>query len=314
MIRLWKNNLKFLKFIIGFILLLNTSLTAAGNSENYNNQSEIDRNRLLIAGSSMAAGYTTTFILLDYAWYRNYPRSSFHFHNDNADWLQMDKMGHVTSTYYLSGLSYKVFKWTGMSNRQANLWGSISSWVAISTIEVFDGFSAEWGASYGDIIANTIGALTFAGQQATWKEQRIKFKYSYHRSGLDKYRPDLLGSSLAENMLKDYNAHTHWLSFNISSFGDRNSAIPSWLNIAVGYGAYGMLGSTGNPDYYNGEPLPHFERTRHFYISPDIDWSRINTNSVFLQSFFSVFDFFKMPAPAIEYNKKQGFVFHLLFF
>jgi hypothetical protein len=51
---------------------------------------------------------------------------------------------------------------------------------------------------------------------------------------------NVLGSSLAEQMLKDYNGQTYWLSVNLHSFYKN----PKWLNLAIGYGANGML--TGN--------------------------------------------------------------------
>ncbi|MBS4014057.1 MAG: DUF2279 domain-containing protein [Bacteroidetes bacterium] len=274
----------------------------------------INNTRLIISSATIATGYTTAIILLDQAWYKNYPRSSFHFHNDNADWLQIDKMGHSISSYYLSILSYKTFSWAGLDNKSATLWGSLSGWAFISVIEVLDGFSAEWGASTGDIVANTFGTALFTTQQLTWEEQRIKLRYSYHKSGLEVYRPDLLGTNLAENMLKDYNGITSWLSFNINSFAGENSIIPPWLNIAVGYGASGMLGSISNPSEHNGQPLPYYKRTRHFYLSPDVDFGKIKTNSTFLKSVFSLFDFLKMPAPAIEYSKEYGLQFHLVFF
>ena len=33
-------------------------------------------------------------------WYKNYPKSNFHFVNDNSSWLQMDKFGHAATSYY----------------------------------------------------------------------------------------------------------------------------------------------------------------------------------------------------------------------
>lgn len=311
MIPLCKNKpFTFLLCSLIFIGHVHAGKTVDNNDSIYT----INKNRLIFATSTIGVGYATALVLLDQAWYKNYPRSSFHFHNDNADWLQMDKMGHATSSYYLSNLSYKTFRWTGMNNNQAVIWGSLSGWIFISAIEVFDGFSAEWGASPGDIIANTMGTVLFTSQQLIWEEQRFKLRFSFQRSGLEMYRPDLLGSNFAENILKDYNGHTHWLSISLKSFAGDNSLMPEWLNIAIGYGASGMLGSLSNPTEHNGQPLPNFNRARHFYLSPDIDLSKIQTNSTVLNSIFSLFDFMKFPAPTIEYSKEHGFAFHLMFF
>jgi len=51
----------------------------------------------------------------------------------------------------------------------------------------------------------------------------------------------------------------------------KESRFPKWLNVAVGYGAEGMVGS-----YYNPSNLPHFDRYRQYYLSLDIDFTRIN--------------------------------------
>jgi hypothetical protein len=42
------------------------------------------------------------------------------------------------------------------------------------------------------------------------------------------YRPNVLGSSLAEQILKDYNGQTYWLSVNLHSFY-KGSKIPNGL-------------------------------------------------------------------------------------
>jgi len=145
----------------------------------------------------------------------------------------------------------------------------------LTTVEIFDGFSAGWGASGGDVIANVSGAAAFISQQLIWKEQRIALKWSYHPTKYAVYRPDLYGTNELQHMLKDYNGHTYWLSGNIHSFLPEKSTFPCWLNIAVGYGATGMTGASNNPAFYEGSPIPPFERYRRYYISPDIDLSRI---------------------------------------
>jgi hypothetical protein len=87
------------------------------------------------------------------------------------------------------------------------------------------------GASSGDIIANASGTALFVSQ-LLWKEQRITPKFSFHTTHAQ-YRPNVLGSSLAEQMLKDYNGQTYWLSVNLHSFY-KGSKIPKWLNLAIG--------------------------------------------------------------------------------
>ncbi len=267
----------------------------------------------LVAGTQLV-GYSTALLALNQAWYKDYPRSSFHFHNDLPDWFQQDKLGHVSATYHLGRLSAASFRWAGLSNTGSTWAGAMSGLAFLTAVEILDGFSAEWGASISDMAANAIGAGTFLAQQLAWEEQRIVLKYSFHESGLAKYRPNLLGSNLPEKMLKDYNGQTFWLSFNMKSLLDLESIMPAWLNLAIGHGATGMLGSRSNPAYYNGEGLPQLERHRQWYLAPDIDFSRIPVQSPFLKTLLSGLNFLKMPAPALEYNSEHGLQFHWLFF
>ena len=77
-----------------------------------------------------------------------------------------------------------------------------------------------------------------------WAEQRIQVKVSYHPTGYADARPDLFGDKYTK-YLKDYNGHTGWLSFRVHSFlpdSKFKQKYPRWLNLAVGYGANGLLG------------------------------------------------------------------------
>jgi hypothetical protein len=116
-----------------------------------------------------------------------------------------------------------------------------------------------------------------------------------------------LGESFSEQILKDYNGQTYWLSANVHSFF-KESKIPKWLNIAVGYGANGMLSSQKNNLETNDD------RFRQFYLSFDVDLSKIETNSHFLKTIFSLFNTIKIPSPTFEINGLGRSKFHLIYF
>lgn len=263
-------------------------------------------------GLGLAAGYTATMSALYATWYSDYPMGKFHGFNDNDEWLQMDKVGHAGSVYYLSRWTSGLITWTGKNQKSAALLGTGSAYLFLLTIEVFDGFSTQWGFSSGDLIANTAGAGLYLGQQLGWKEQRITFKYSYHKDPIADIRPGTFGKDLSENVLKDYNGQTYWLSCNLNSFM-ASSGIPSWLNLAVGYGAGGMIAAEKNAVLDNGIIDPG-TRYRQFYLSPDIDWTRIKTNKKFLKTLFTALNFIKLPAPALEYRSSGKWVMHGLYF
>lgn len=312
----------FGRFPVVLFLLILSSQLATGHSpsdsilpeKQYIDDNGVKYSRLWFTGSAHIAGFAGTLVALNQLWYKDFPRSSFHFYDDSRHWKQMDKMGHAITANQLSKLSYRSFRRAGLDDNAAAFWGSVSGSAFLTTIEILDGFSREWGASWSDIAANTLGSVSFYAQQKMWHEQKISAKYSFSRSGLEKYRPDLLGKNLPENMLKDYNGQTYWLSFNIGSLTAARLPVPPWLNIALGYGANNMLGSKSNPAFHNQVELPQLTPYRQFYLAPDIDYSRIPTRSPILHQVFTTLNFIKFPSPALEYNSQNGFVFHWVFF
>ncbi|MCF8303924.1 MAG: YfiM family protein [Bacteroidales bacterium] len=296
-------------------LLVPDSLNAFPSDEKTDTTypSQIDRKRLKGLIITESALYASTFVGLYSLWYKDFPQSKFHFFDDNKDWELVDKIGHATAAFCVGQIGYGSLRWAGVDKGKAMAYGSSIGFLYLTTVEVFDGFSKDWGASTGDLIANTAGTAFLIGQQLLWDEPRIMMKWSAHHTKYAQYRPDLLGSNWSERVMKDYNGHTYWLSGNIHSFLPSHNNFPKWLNIAVGYGAEGMTGPSQNSKSYNGETLPEFERRRQFYLAPDIDLSRIETNSQFLQVIFNTFGFLKIPLPTLEFSKK-GVRFHPLYF
>ncbi|MBC8320641.1 MAG: DUF2279 domain-containing protein [Bacteroidetes bacterium] len=300
--------------IVSVIALLFSCLPSVSSQELQRNSDSINKQKLNTVIYTGAGLYTATLGVLYFGWYKDNALSSFHWYNDNKAWLQADKGGHLVSTYVMSNYAFWSLRWAGVNNNKAALYAGFMGWSALTVIEILDSFSADWGASSGDLIANTASAAFFTTQQVLWKEQRIRLKFSYHPTQLAKYRPDLLGETEMQRMLKDYNGQTFWISANIRSFIKNETKFPQWIDLSVGYGGTGMLGSFSNPTEWNGNELPHYNRTRHYYFSLDIDWTRINTNSSLLRFAFKALSFVKAPFPTIEYNKEDQFVFHWLFF
>lgn len=295
-------------------LLIKAPLKAS-NSQNADTPSNKTKRNIAIVGGTIGGLYAASMTGLYFAWYADYPQSSFHFIDDNGEWLQMDKMGHATTSYFVGMIGYEAFKAAGMKEKNAIWIGGSLGFAFLTTVEVFDGFSKGWGFSWGDMAANALGAGLFIGQQFLWHEQRLSLKYSFHQTKYASHRPDLLGKNIAENLIKDYNGITIWLSCNLKSlFLNNESRFPAWLNIAFGYGADGMTGGYVNSTSHNGHPIPEYQRARQFYLSLDIDLTRIPTNNKFLKYTLKVLSFIKIPMPTLEYNTDKGFTGHWLYF
>ena len=279
------------------------------------------KRRVKIIAATNIIGYSAAMVGLYSAWYKNYPQSGFHFFNDIKEWQQIDKIGHAYSAYAESKASMELWRWTGIS-RKKRIWiGGMSGAIYQTVIETLDGFSSEWGWSWGDFAANIIGSGLFVSQELAWDEQRIQFKFSFHRKtyadpSLNLRSDKIFGKTLAERFLKDYNGQTYWLSAGLHSFFPK-SKLPSWLQISLGTGAEGMFGavdntgkdSSGNINFNRKD----IKRYRQWYLATDIDLTKIKTRHKGIKLALSLLNLFKFPMPALEYSNGK-FSFHAISF
>ena len=271
----------------------------------------VNKKRVALVTGINAGVYGGSLFILHRAWYKDEARTSFQVFNDSKEWLQVDKVGHAWTAYNTGRASTMLWKWAGLPHKKAVWVGGLSGFLYLTGIEFLDGHSEKWGWSWSDIGANLFGSGMFMGQEFLWNEQRIQFKFSFHRKSygepmLEQRADDLYGDGFYERMLKDYNAQTYWLSFNLKSFLPESS-LPPWLNVSVGYGADGMFGGFKNEwkDGAGNEIARHdIARTRQFYLAPDIDFTKIKTKSRFLKTSFALLNAFKCPAPALMINSK----------
>lgn len=252
----------------------------------------------LITAGSLAA--------LNQLWYKPYSSGRFHFFNDNKEWLQVDKAGHVYSCYHISRLMMNGFEKAGFNHRQTLLFGGSSGVLYMTVIEIMDGYSKGWGFSWGDELCDILGSAGAVAQYHYWQHQRVQLKFSFAKSGLAKYNPNLLGSTFNEQLLKDYNGQTYWISVNPSAFMKKETRFPKWLNICVGYAGYGMLGGHEN-NLLAQDPdgtVWAVERERRYFMSLDVDLTRLPIKNKFLKSVCSWFQLVKVPAPALQFSNK----------
>jgi hypothetical protein len=310
----FKSNFKCCQFLrCKFLLILFVSVLSQAQSSINTFLKPSDtlnkpRRTGVYVGESVFLG--ATLIGLNQLWYKDYPKSNFHFINDNGQWLQMDKLGHMYSAYHLGSVGADMLQWSGATKKEQLIYGATLGLGFLTVVEVFDGFSQEWGASSGDIIANVSGTALYVSQELLWKEQRIIPKFSFHQTQFASQRPETLGASLNEQILKDYNGQTYWLSFNIHSF-TKDNFIPKWLNVAIGHGAEGMLFGKNKEAVENGIIQNPY---RQFYLSLDVDLTKIETKSHFLKSLFSIFNTIKIPAPTLQYDDYNGVKAHFIYF
>ncbi|WP_136481433.1 DUF2279 domain-containing protein [Cognatitamlana onchidii] len=302
-----------MSFRLGILIVFLISFTTISFSQSKINQfltpsdtlNKPRRNGVIIAEVSLAS---MALIGLNELWYSDYERSKFHVINDNSAWQQLDKFGHAFTSYQLGKHGAQVLRWSGVRKKDQLIYGATLGFTFLTAVEILDGFSQEWGFSWGDVLANAAGSGLYIGQELLWNEQRIALKYSFHQTQYAQLEPEKLGGSLIEQTLKDYNGQTYWLSFNLKSFF-KKSKLPEWLNVAFGYGAEGMLSES----YISDNQSVKLESPyRQYYLSLDVNLNGIKTNSRVLGTVFDIFDMIKIPLPTVEFSKK-GTAFHLFY-
>ena len=274
----------------------------------------VDKKRLkaiIITESVLSAG---TMDILSTQWYSKEDRRSFHTFNDNKQWLQMDKIGHVFSAYQTGRIGIDVLKWANVDDKKAAIYGGSLGFLFLSGVEVLDGFSKDWGFSWGDFGANTFGAGLAISQELLFGKQVAIIKMSYHPTDFREYRPNVLGESEQAGILKDYNGQTHWLSLNLKDITQADY-MPDWLSISGGYSGTGMFGGSENPmANSNGVSIPNVNRYRQYYISLDIDLERIPTKSKFLKTTLKALNFIKVPLPTVRFQDGASPKFYPFYF
>lgn len=274
-----------------------------GNSDSsfFCNANQKNNSRTYLVSGSLASASAVSFYGLSAVWYKD-DRQPFTFFNDNHEWKQMDKIGHFTTANNLTLITSGFFQWSGISKRKSAFLGAGYALVYTSTIEIFDGFGKGYGFSVMDVVANVAGASTAVGKEFSDVMCFPVFKFSAHTTSLAHLNPSLLGGTVPERLLKDYNGQTYWIS------------IPSlikkmpWFCVSVGYGASDMVRARDEQNQALG-----YNPYRRYLLSADIDLSKVKTRSCFLKGVFSAFRFIKMPFPAVEYSKSR-ILFHPFYF
>ena len=238
-------------------------------------------------------------------WYSDKKRVPFHFYNDLRGWNQVDKFGHFYASYIESDIGYSLMKKFNFSEKKSLYLGGFQGLILETPIEIFDAYYDGWGFSLSDMVANAAGSLFFIFQQKIFKEQIIKPKLSFSRSKYARVANGYLGkNNIVSEFLYDYNGYTFWFSISPRSIFPR-SKIPKWFNVSFGYGSDGMIGEFKNLSSYKGIEIPNFERFRQFYLSLDIDFSKIKTNSKFMKGVFTTLSYIKIPLPTLEISQKK---------
>jgi hypothetical protein len=269
-------------------------------------ESDLDYGRLFTVFGGILTIDMIAYMYQREVWYRE-ETTVFHtldFSNDMKKWQYMDKIGHFVDAYFVSDLTSKMYRWSGLSGNSSVWYGALTGWLWTLQIEISDGFMAEWGFSWGDLLANTLGAGFFVLQQFNYDLLGgIHPKISWHKSDAwkqNEYYRDPGG------LIEDYEGITFWLAVNFHHYvPDKwKEDYPKWLaplGIAFGYSAKGIA---GNP--WGGR--------NELFVGMDIDLRKIPfLDDWDLFKFVkSELNFIRLPLPTIRISQSgvwYGFYF-----
>ncbi|MDO8550099.1 MAG: DUF2279 domain-containing protein [Ignavibacteria bacterium] len=257
-------------------------------------KSEFDQAKLIGMASVVLTIDAIGYSRLKELWY-DWPTTKFHsinFSDDFEKYKWMDKYGHFLHAYFASGLFSKGYRWAGMSGENSILYGSLSGWLWMLQIEIADGFFEQWGFSWGDLIANTVGA-GFSALQQIYPETLggIQPKISYHISDALKERKYNNG---AKSIIDDYEGMTFWLGVNAYHYMPENiqKNYPEWLKpfgLAIGHSAKGIANSP-----QGGE--------REIFIGLDYDLRKLplGDESSLIRFLKNELNIIRLPLPAVK--------------
>lgn len=238
--------------------------------------------RILIVGGVTLGGFVYGHALQNDLWWKG-ERSDFHF-NWEADWeyaLGADKMGHAFFPYLVTNVYRDLFTWSGVDTVAAVWLAGGLAFSYQSYIEVRDGFSAEWGFSWGDMGANFVGAAWPVAQHYWPALDAARLKISFNPTD------DFRGGSHAA-IIDDYESTTHWISLGVHDMlpDAWRGYWPRWLRIALGHSVRGLDGTGG------GEHL--------LYLALDYGIADLPGEQQPWRAIKNLLEFYHLPSPAIR--------------
>jgi len=212
-----------------------------------------------------------------------YAKSSFHFESEG--WFERkakdggaDKVGHFYDSYAASHLYSYVYRKWGYTDKEANLYGSLSSLGGSLFMELFDGFSPSQGFSYEDMIMNIVGC----GVGYVWgKYPNLASKIDFRIEYLPQFNSNFFG------LFTSYERQKFLIALKADGFNFIKNPYLRYLEFHVGYYVRGYQ------DYEQGGPD---DRRRTIYVGLGFNVSRL------LQKYVNtrVLDYIQIPYTSLN--------------
>lgn len=143
--------------------------------------SKDEQKNLALKTTLAGAGLVTVWGVINWDYFTKSPNTTSEgwFGNDTESG-GADKIGHAYTTYAFSHALAYLYDYWGFEKKNAALYGTLSSYAIMTYMELGDGFS-DFGTSYEDLIANTVGAvLGYVLYSNDDLASKIDFRWEYN--------------------------------------------------------------------------------------------------------------------------------------
>ena len=238
----------------------------------------------------------------------------FHITEDIQYALWIDKFGHFYGGYLIGYVFNEALLTCGFSNDLSTILGGILGLSYQTYVEVLDGMSVDWGFSPSDFYADIAGSAFYVAQKYVPFLQNFTPKFSY-------VNPQWLGEkdrNPHDSFIDNYSAQNFWMSINIRNIfgGAIKQYIPDWMQVSVGYAAYSLCNpGSGLCDPNISTPInDNVWGNRKIIIALDYDLVKLLPDGPPAWNWFKqTLNYFKFPAPAIEFGFEGKTKFYFLY-
>ncbi len=234
-----------------------------------------------IVGAATVGGVLYGHGIQDNVWWKG-SYTPFHV-NVGQDWtyaLGADKLGHMVTPFAISRIWSTGLRACGFDSAAA-IWTASGFALGYQTyVEIRDGFSAAYGFSPADMVANVVGAGLPIVQHYVPPLRSMTLQISFSPS--QAFRDGAYGA-----IIDDYTSTTHWVSIDMADVVPASwTWYPAWLNVAIGHSVENLDGRGGG--------------NHVVYVSLDWNLARINGLPQWLRDLARVFHLYHLPAPAVR--------------
>ncbi len=172
----------------------------------------------------IGAGVVTIWGVINWDYFSKSPNATSEgwFGNDTESG-GADKIGHAYTTYAFSHALGILYEYWGFNQENAALYGALSSYAIMTYMELGDAFS-DYGTSYEDLIANTVGALLgYALYINDDLSSKIDFRWEYNFKFSDL------------DITTDYENSKYLFALKLNGFETTKDSIWRHLEFHLGY-------------------------------------------------------------------------------